>query len=87
MSSEPDREAIEKAQKILYDEGVKLRAQVLGESHVANSRSLSEFQQPMQTMAVAMGWSLCWTRPSLEKRVRSLLSIVMLATMGRNHEL
>lgn len=87
MSNQPDREAIEKAQKVLYDEGMKIRGEVLGASHVANSKSLAEFQQPMQTMAVAMGWSLCWTRPNLEKRVRSLLVIVMLAILGRNHEL
>ncbi|KAL1843513.1 hypothetical protein VTK73DRAFT_2814 [Phialemonium thermophilum] len=87
MADQPDREAIEKAEQLLYEEGMKLRGQVLGASHVANSRALDPFQQPMQSMAVAMGWSLCWTRPGLEKRVRSLLVIVMLAVLGRNHEL
>ncbi|KAH8812827.1 4-carboxymuconolactone decarboxylase [Xylogone sp. PMI_703] len=87
MADQPNREAIENAQKVLYEEGMKLRGQVLGQSHISNSKSLSEFQQPMQSMAVAMGWSLCWTRPNLEKRVRSLLVIVMLAILGRNHEL
>ncbi len=37
--------------------------------------------------AVAMGWSLVLDAPELEKRVRSLLVIVMLAVLGRNHEL
>ena len=87
MAEQPNREAIEKAEALLYEEGMKIRAQVLGASHVADSKSLAAFQQPMQSMAVAMGWSLCWTRPNLEKRVRSLLVVVMLAVMGRNHEL
>ena len=87
MADQPNREAIEKAQQVLYEEGMKIRAEVLGASHVADSKSLDPFQQPMQSMAVAMGWSLCWTRPNLEKRVRSLLVIVMLAVLGRNHEL
>ncbi|CAM1509656.1 Fc.00g033950.m01.CDS01 [Cosmosporella sp. VM-42] len=87
MSDEPDRKAIEDAEKLLYGEGMKLRGQVLGSAHVTNSKELDEFQQPMQSLAVAMGWSLLWTRPGLEKRVRSLLVIVMLAVMGRNHEL
>ena len=87
MAEQPDRDAIEKAEKILYEEGTKLRAQVLGPSHVGNAKSLAAFQQPMQSMAVAMGWSLLWTRPNLERRVRSLLVIVMLAILGRNHEL
>ncbi|OAA65395.1 4-carboxymuconolactone decarboxylase [Niveomyces insectorum RCEF 264] len=87
MSDQPNREAIVKAEELLHEEGTKIRAQVLGASHVSNSKALAEFQQPMQSIAVAMGWSLIWTRPNLEKRVRSLLVIVMLAVLGRNHEL
>ena len=40
MADQPDREAIEKAQKVLYDEGMKIREQVLGTAHVQNSRGL-----------------------------------------------
>jgi len=87
MSEQPDRSAVEQAEKVLYDEGMKIRAQVLGPSHIADSKSLPAFLQPMQSMAVAAGWSLCWTRPNLEHRVRSLLCVAMLAVLGRNHEL
>lgn len=87
MSSDPNREAIEAAQKSLFDEGMKLRGQVLGTAHISSSKSLPPFQQPMQQLAVASGWSLAWTRPGLEKKTRSLLCIAMLATLGRNHEL
>lgn len=87
MSSEPDREAIEKAQKVLFDEGMKIREQVLGTAHVQNSRSLPPLQQPVQSLAVSAGWSLCWTRPGLEKKTRSLITVSLLTALGQDHEL
>ena len=59
MSDQPDQEAIQKAQKVLYDEGMKVREQVLGTAHVQNSRSLPALQQPVQSLAVSAGWALC----------------------------
>jgi 4-carboxymuconolactone decarboxylase len=87
MAEHPDRAAIEHAQQVLYDEGMKLRGLVLGAAHLKDSKSHSEFQQPMQSMAVSAGWSLCWTRPGLERKTRSLLCLVMLSVLGRDHEL
>lgn len=84
---EPNRTAIENARHVLYEEGTRLRAQVFGTAHIEQSRSLPEFQQPIESMAVAAGWSLCWSRPGLERKTRSLLCLVMLSVLGRNHEL
>ncbi|OAP57925.1 4-carboxymuconolactone decarboxylase [Fonsecaea erecta] len=87
MAGKADRAAIEKAQQVLYEEGTKLRQEVFGLQHIASSKSLSSFQQPLQTMAVTAGWAMCWTRPGLERKTRSLLCLVMLAVLGRDHEL
>ena len=87
MAEKPDRGAIERAQQILFDEGLKLRAEVLGEAYVDGSKALPNFKQPLQTMAVTAGWALCWTRPGLERKTRSLLCLVMLSVLGRDHEL
>ena len=87
MSAQPDREAIEKAQKVLYDEGMKIREQVLGSAHVQNSRSLPPLQQPIQSLAVSAGWSLCWTRPGLDRKTRSLITVSLLTALGQDHEL
>lgn len=84
---EPDFAAIRAAQQTLYEEGTKLRAQVLGTSHISSSKALPDFQQPGQEMAVAAGWALCWARPGLERKTRSLLCLVMLSTLGRDQEL
>ena len=87
MAEQPDRKAVEKAQQTLFDEGMKLRGQVLGGAHIANSKELPPQLQPMQQMAVAAGWSMAWTRPGLERKTRSLLCIAMLSILNRNHEL
>lgn len=87
MAEQPNIEAIEKAQKVLYDEGMKIREQVLGSAHVKNSRSLPPLQQPVQTLAVSAGWSLCWARPGLERKTRSLITVSLLTAMSQDHEL
>ena len=87
MEDQIDREAIDRAQQTLYDEGMKIREQVLGSDHVKNSRSLPLLQQPIQSLAVSAGWSLCWARPGLERKTRSLITISLLTALGQDHEL
>ena len=87
MADQPNRERIEDAQKVLYEEGMKIREQVLGSDHVKNSRSLPALQQPVQSLAVSAGWSLCWTRPGLERKQRSLICVSLLTALGQDHEL
>lgn len=87
MAERADREEIERAQAVLYEQGTKLRQEVFGSGHISASKALPEFLQPAQSMAVTAGWSLCWTRPGLERKTRSLLCLVMLAVLGRDHEL
>jgi 4-carboxymuconolactone decarboxylase len=87
MAAQPDREAIEKAQKVLFDEGMKVREAVLGSAHVQNSRSLPPLQQPVQSLAVSAGWALCWARPGLERKTRSLITVSLLTALHQDHEL
>ena len=87
MELQPDREAIEKAQQTLYNEGMKMREQVLGTAHVKASRELPALQQPIQSLAVSAGWGLCWTRPGLERKTRSLITISLLTALSQDHEL
>lgn len=87
MRNAVDRAAIEAAQATLYREGSKLREEIFGPDYIAKSKELPDFEQSVQTLAVTAGWALCWTRPGLERKTRSLLCLVMLAVLGRNHEL
>ncbi|KAK3711103.1 hypothetical protein LTR37_009890 [Vermiconidia calcicola] len=87
MADLPDREAIDRAQKTLYEEGMKVREQVLGSEHVKKSRELPELQQPIQNLAVSAGWAMCWARPGLDRKTRSLITVSLLTSMSQDHEL
>jgi 4-carboxymuconolactone decarboxylase len=70
-----------------YDDGMALRREVLGDAHVDRSTAaVSEFAAPLQEWVTASGWGAVWTRPGLDRRTRSLLTLVMLTALGRMHE-
>ena len=41
----------------------------------------------MQEFVTEYCWGSVWSRPGIDRRVRSLLNIVMLTALGRSHEL
>ena len=72
----------------LYEQGLKIRRQVLGAEHVDRSlANASDFARPLQEMVTTNCWGGVWTRPGLTLRERSLINIGMLTAMGRLHEL
>jgi len=74
------------ALKPLYDRGLKVRKEVLGEAYVDNAvNSADEFS--LQEYVTAHGWGASWARPGLEKKTRSMLNLAMLTALNRPHEL
>ena len=71
-----------------YDEGLQVRRAVLGEAHVARAlERQSAFDADFQRYITEAAWGGVWARPGLDRRTRSLLTIVMLAALGRSEEL
>ena len=71
-----------------YDEGMKVRRAVLGESHVDRSlKNRSEFNAPFQDLITRYAWGEIWTRPGLPRKTRSLLTLSMLVALDRDQEL
>ncbi len=71
-----------------FDEGMKVRREVLGPEHVERSLArATEFGRPMQELVTEYCWGEIWSRPGLSRRDRSLLNIGMLTALGRSHEL
>ncbi|MEZ5856242.1 MAG: carboxymuconolactone decarboxylase family protein [Hyphomicrobiaceae bacterium] len=67
---------------------MKLRKEVLGEAHVNRSMAnVDEFLKPVQEMVTKIGWGEFWTRPGLTRKERSLITMGILAALGRSHEL
>jgi 4-carboxymuconolactone decarboxylase len=74
----------------MYEKGLKLRKQVLGEAHVARSLKAAEdndFTRDLQKLVTQIGWGEIWGRPGLTLRERSLLNLGMLTALNRPHEL
>ena len=72
----------------LFEQGLKLRKQVLGADYVERQlRSADELTMPMQELATKVAWGMVWTRPGLPRKVRSMLNIAMLVALGKAEEL
>ena len=68
--------------------GLQTRREVLGAEHVDRSLAqATEFARPMQELVTEYCWGAVWSRPGLDRKVRSLLNIAMLTSLGRQHEL
>jgi 3-oxoadipate enol-lactonase/4-carboxymuconolactone decarboxylase len=71
-----------------YEAGMTVRKQVLGEAHVARaSAAITEFDRAFQHFITRTAWGSIWTRPGLDRRTRSLLTIAMMASLGHHEEL
>jgi 4-carboxymuconolactone decarboxylase len=68
--------------------GLALRREVLGDQHVANSlAAATEFTRPIQDYITEACWGDVWTRPGLDRRTRSLVTLAMLTALNRMTEL
>jgi 4-carboxymuconolactone decarboxylase len=68
--------------------GLQTRREVLGAEHVDRSLAqATDFARPMQELVTEYCWGEVWSRPALDRKVRSLLNIAMLTALGRRHEL
>lgn len=71
-----------------YETGMQVRREVLGDEHVdrALGRQTS-LDADFQHFITEMAWGSVWSRPDLDRRTRSLVTIAILAALGREHEL
>lgn len=78
---------MDEALRPLYERGLKVRREVLGDAYVDNAiNSADEFSRPLQEYVTAHAWAASWGRPGLEKKTRSMLNLAMLTALNRPHE-
>jgi 4-carboxymuconolactone decarboxylase len=71
-----------------YEAGLAVRRRVLGDAHVKRSlENATNFDQDFQDLVTRHAWGDIWTRPGLDLRTRSLITIALLAAAGRHEEL
>ena len=74
--------------KDLYDKGMQIRREVLGDAYVDRALAKSgPFNDPLQELVTTYCWGWCWGREGLEKRDRSLINLAMIAVLNRHNEL
>ncbi len=67
-----------------YDIGMNVRREVLGSEHVERAQArITEFDADFQHFITETAWGSVWARPDLDKRTRSLVTIAILAALGR----
>src|ERR1700676_729895 len=71
-----------------HQDGIKTRRAVLGDEHVDRAEaSKTEFTKEFQELITRHAWGEIWTRPGLDRKTRSLITISMLVALNRPEEL
>ena len=71
-----------------FDEGLAKRKQVMGDAYVDQAmEQADDFSRPLQEFVTRNAWGTVWCRDGLEMKTRSLVTIAMLAALGRSQEL
>src|SRR6059058_5218974 len=67
-----------------FDIGLKVRKEVLGSEHVERALArTTAFDADFQRFITETAWGSVWTCPNLDRRTRSLVTISILAALGR----
>ena len=75
-------------EKERYEAGMQVRRAVLGDAHVDRAEAAkTDFDAPFQTLITEGAWGSVWSRDTISKRERSMLTIALLAGLGNDHEL
>lgn len=71
-----------------YERGMEVRRAVLGDAHVDRSEAgRTEFTRDFQDFLTRYAWGEVWTRPGLDRRTRSCITVAMLVALNRSEEL
>jgi 4-carboxymuconolactone decarboxylase len=71
-----------------YEQGMRVRREVLGDAHVDRAQAnQTAFDAAFQHFITEAAWGSVWSRPDLDRPTRSLITIAILAALGRSEEL
>jgi len=71
-----------------FERGLQVRREVLGADYVDGGlASADDFMMAFQRITTEWCWGYAWTRPGLDRRVRSMLNLAMLTALNRPAEI
>ena len=70
-----------------YERGMETRREVLGDAHVDRAiEGTTPFTADFQEFITRYAWGEIWSRPGLDRRTRSCITLAVLVALGRDHE-
>jgi 4-carboxymuconolactone decarboxylase len=74
--------------KSTHERGMKVRREVLGDEHVdAAIERTTDFTADFQNLITRYAWGEIWSRPGLDRRTRSCITLTALVALGKLEEL
>ena len=72
----------------VYDAGMAVRREVLGDAHVDRANAgRTEFTAEFQDLITRYAWGEIWTRQGLDRRSRSMITLTAMVARGHHEEL
>ena len=70
-----------------YEQGMKVRREVLGDTHVDKSlEKRNALNEEFQDLITRYAWGEIWSRPGLSRQTRSMLTLAMMVALNRQEE-
>jgi 3-oxoadipate enol-lactonase/4-carboxymuconolactone decarboxylase len=70
------------------EQGMSARREVLGDEHVDRAiAGTTPFTADFQDLITRYAWGEIWSRPGLDRRTRSAITLTALTALGHDHEL
>ena len=67
---------------------MRIRREVLGDEHVDRAvERTTDFTRDFQDLITRYAWGEIWSRPGLDRRTRSCITLTALVALGRDEEL
>jgi 4-carboxymuconolactone decarboxylase len=71
-----------------FEQGMKVRREVLGDAYVDRAEAnKTEFDADFQRFITETAWGFAWSRPHLDRKTRHMVTIALLAALGKENEL
>jgi 4-carboxymuconolactone decarboxylase len=71
-----------------YEAGMRTRREVLGDAHVDGATAAAgDFGAPFQEFITRYAWGAVWSRPGIDRRMRSAITLAALVSVRAENEL
>jgi 4-carboxymuconolactone decarboxylase len=71
-----------------FEAGMRVRREVLGDEHVDRATaSATDFSRPFQEYITRSAWGEAWSRPGLDRRTRSCITLAALTALRAEGEI